>query len=604
MPESPLPPRLGGQRKWVSPHTQGSPPFHMSNQELIKRIIILVKPYRRTLLIAMISMVIVSIMGSAQAYIIKPLIDKIFISKDSLMLNMLPVALILVFLIKGVFYYTYTSLMDTTGQRIITDLRKSIFAHIHALPISFFHNIPTGELISRVINDATLIQMAVSRSLVGVLKDLFQIFGLLGVVFYLNWRMAVVAVIFLPLAIIPIANFGKKFRRLSVNSQQTVAKVSSILHETITGHRIVKAFGMEQYETNRFSCMVERLFEIIVKDIKINSLQHPIMELFGGLGVGAVIWYGGHQVINGQSTAGTFLAFLTSLALIYEPIKGVSNINSPVQQGLAAAARVFGLLDITPAISDCPGACTISPFQKEILFQDVSFGYDGQTMVLKHINLTVKAGEVLALVGPSGGGKTTLVNLIPRFFDISDGKLLIDGHDVREITVKSLRAQIAIVSQQTILFNDTVRNNISYGDPDRDDAEIVAAAKAANAFDFIMQLPDQFATVIGESGSRLSGGQQQRISIARALLKDAPILILDEATSALDTESEREVQKALENLMKDRTTFVIAHRLSTIKNADRILVIQDGKIVEEGGHEELIMRKGVYSMLHDIQYHV
>ncbi|MDD5757480.1 MAG: lipid A export permease/ATP-binding protein MsbA [Desulfobulbaceae bacterium] len=574
----------------------------MSNKELIKRIFVLVKPYRKTLMIAMVSMVIVSAMGSAQAYIIKPLIDKIFITKDERMLNLLPFALIGVFLIKGVFYYTYTSLMDTTGQRIISDLRKRLFAHIHDLPISFFHNTPTGELISRIINDATLIQTAVSRSLIGVMKDLFQIFGLLGVVFYLNWRLAAISMIFLPLAVVPVVKFGKKFRQLSTNNQQTVAQVSNILHETITGHRIVKAFGMEEYETNRFSLMIDRLFAIIVKDIKINSLQHPIMEFLGGIGIGAVIWYGGHQVIADQSTPGAFLAFLTAMVMIYEPIKGVSNINSPVQQGLAAAARVFGLLEIKPAIVDNPNAQDMPPFHREIAFQSVSFGYGGGELVLKGIDLIVKAGEVLALVGTSGGGKTSLVNLLPRFFDVSSGKLLIDGSDVREIRIKSLRAQIAIVSQQTILFNDTVRNNIAYGDPNRPEEEIIAAAKAAHAYDFIMQLPDQFETIIGESGSRLSGGQQQRISIARALLKNAPILILDEATSALDTESEREVQKALENLMQNRTTFVIAHRLSTIKNAHRILVINQGRIAEEGSHEQLLTANKFYTTLYKMQF--
>jgi subfamily B ATP-binding cassette protein MsbA len=574
----------------------------MSNKELLKRIFTLVKPYRKTLMIAMISMVIVSAMGSAQAYIIKPLIDKIFITKDKSMLNILPFALIGVFLIKGIFYYTYTSLMDTTGQRIISDLRKRLFVHIHDLPISFFHHSPTGELISRIINDATLIQTAVSRSLIGVMKDLFQIIGLLGVVFYLNWRLAAVAMIFLPLAVLPVVKFGKKFRQLSTNNQKTVAQVSNILHETITGHRIVKAFGMEGYECSRFSAKIDQLFSIIVKDIRINSLQHPIMECLGGVGIGAVIWYGGHQVISGQSTPGAFLAFLTSMVMIYEPIKGVSNINSPVQQGLAAATRVFGLLDIQPAIQDRPEAKDMAPFHQQIAFQEVSFGYGGEELVLKGINLTVKAGEVLALVGTSGGGKTSLVNLLPRFFDVSAGRLLIDGNDVREVTVKSLRAQIAIVSQQTILFNDTVRNNIAYGDPNRPEEEIVSAARTAHAYDFIMQLPDQFETIIGESGSRLSGGQQQRISIARALLKNAPILILDEATSALDSESEREVQKALENLMRERTTFVIAHRLSTIVNADRIIVIQDGRLAEEGNHQELIAVNGLYKTLHGMQY--
>lgn len=574
----------------------------MSNKQLVKRIFNLLKPYKARLLIAMFSMVMVSAFASAQAYLIKPLIDKIFINKDAFMLNMLPLALVLVFLFKGVFYYLYSSILDITGQNIIKNLRQDIFAHVHALPISFFHKTPTGELISRVINDATLIQNAVSRALIGTLKDLFQVIGLLGVVLYLNWKLAIVSFIFLPLAIIPVVNFGKKFRQLSTNNQRTVAKVSNILHETITGHRIVKAFGMENYETGRFSAMVEKLFGIIVKDIKINSLQHPIMELFGGVGISAVIWYGGHQVIAGQSTPGTFLSFMTALIMIYDPIKGVSDINSPIQQGLAAATRVFDLLDIQPEIEDRPGALCLPDFKEEIEFRHVDFSYDRETKVLKDINLKVKAGEVLALVGPSGGGKTTLVNLIPRFFEVSQGAIMIDGHDLRDVTQKSLREQLAIVSQQTILFNDSVRNNIAYGDLTRSEDEIIAAAQAANALDFIRELPKGFDTMIGESGARLSGGQQQRLSIARALLKNAPILILDEATSALDTESEHEVQKALDNLMKDRTTFVIAHRLSTIRNADRIIVIQDGRIVEEGRHEALLSRSGVYKMLHDMQF--
>lgn len=574
----------------------------MSNKKLVRRIFTLLRPYKRRLGFAMVSMVMVSSLGSAQAYLIKPLIDKIFINKDAHMLNLLPLALILVFLGKGVFYYLYTSILDITGQCIIKNLRRDIFAHIHALPISFFHKTPTGELISRVINDATLIQNAVSRALIGILKDLFQVFGLLGVVFYLNWRMALISIIFLPMAFIPVINFGKKFRQLSTNNQQTIAKVSNILHETITGHRIVKAFGMEKYETNRFAAMVDKLFDIIVKDIKINSLQHPIMELLGGLGISAVIWYGGHQVITGQSTPGTFLSFMTALIMIYDPIKGVSNINSPIQQGLAAATRIFDLLDIKPDIQDSPGAINVLPFKDKIEFRHVSFCYDQEIRILKDINLSVRAGEVLALVGPSGGGKTTMVNLIPRFFEVTEGAIEIDGHDLRSITIQSLRQQLAIVSQQTILFNDTVRNNIGYGDLNRSEEEIIAAAKAAHALDFIKELPKGFDTIVGESGARLSGGQQQRLSIARALLKNAPILILDEATSALDTESEHEVQKALENLMKNRTTFVIAHRLSTIRNADRIIVIDNGRIVEAGDHEELLAQAGVYQNLYQMQF--
>ena len=574
----------------------------MTNRQLIRRTANLIKPYRGQLVIAMVSMVIVSVMGSAQAYLIKPLIDKIFVTRDKTMLNLLPFALIGVFLVKGVFYYTYTSLLDIAGQSVISDLRKRLFAHIHDLPISFFHHTPTGELMARIINDATLIQNAVSRALIGVLKDLCQIIGLLGVVFYLNWRLASISLLFLPLAVVPVVKFGKRFRRLSTNNQKTVAKVSNILHETITGQRIVKAFGMEGYETRRFSATVDDLLSIIVKDIRTNSLQHPLMEFLGGLGIGAVIWYGGHQVIKGQSTPGAFLSFLASMVMIYEPIKGVSDINSALQQGLAAATRVFGLLDVKPAITDAAGAVELPPFRRTIDFQGVDFAYDQGEPVFTGLNLTIRAGEVLAIVGPSGGGKTTLANLLPRFFDVTGGAILIDGHDLRRVTMRSLRAQMAVVSQQTILFNDTVRNNIAYGDPSRDLGEIEAAAQAAYALDFIRELPEGFDTVVGESGARLSGGQQQRLSIARALLKNAPILILDEATSSLDTESEREVQKALDNLMQNRTTLVIAHRLSTIAKADRIVVIKEGRIVEEGRHEELLAKGGLYTTLHGMQF--
>lgn len=573
----------------------------MHDKTLILRLVSFLKPHKAKIIFAIVCMVMVSALSSAQAYLIKPLLDEIFVKKDPAMLNLIPFALIGVFLFKGIFSYFANSRLDILGQSIIRDLRKKTFAHIHSLPISFFHTTPTGELIARVINDTTLIQMAVSRALAGVFKDFFQVIGLIGVVFYLNWRLALVALIFLPLAFLPVAHFGRKFRKLSITNQQTVADVSNILHETITGHKIVKAFGMERYETKRFSETVDKLFGIIVKDIKNNSLQSPIMEMLGGLGITAIIWYGGHQVITGQSTPGVFFAFLTAIIMIYNPMKGVSNINSSVQQGLASATRVFNLLDVESPIQDRPEAIVLPPFRQSIELKDVTFGYDGTTEILKGINLKVKHGEVLALVGTSGGGKTTLVNLIPRFFEVSAGAITIDGRDIREVTQKSLREQIAIVTQQTILFNDTVKNNIAYGDPDRPMAEIIAAAKAAHALDFISELPHGFDTVIGEAGARLSGGQQQRLAIARALLKNAPILILDEATSALDTESEREVQTALDNLMKNRTTFVIAHRLSTIRKADRIVVIDNGRIVEEGGHDELLEKGGLYANLSKAQ---
>ena len=339
-----------------------------------------------------------------------------------------------------------------------------------------------------------------------------------------------------------------------------------------------------------------------MEDCRYRRIQHPLMEVIGGIGMALIVWFGGKEVIAGNSTPGTFFSFMTALIMIYEPIKGVSKINSTVQQGLAAATRVFDLLDIAPEIADKNRAQTLPPFQQNITLQNITFSYDGITPVLNGINLAVKRGEILAIVGPSGSGKSTLANLIPRFFEIQKGHLLIDGMDIRDVTLKSLRDQIAIVTQQTILFNDTIRNNISYGDPDRSEAEIQEAARAAYALNFIEQLPQGFETVIGESGVRLSGGERQRLSIARALLKNAPILVLDEATSALDSESEREVQRALENLMKNRTTFVIAHRLSTIKNADRIIVVKNGLIIEEGSHETLLALHGEYESLYNIQY--
>jgi subfamily B ATP-binding cassette protein MsbA len=550
----------------------------------------------------MVSMVAVASLSALQAYMVKPLLDEIFFKKDRLMLNLLPLALMLLFLVKGVFYYCYSYFMERVGQGVILDLRKKIYDHIQNLPLSFFSKTPTGELISRIISDVTLMQGAVSSALVGTLKDLFQALGLLTVLFYQDWKLALMSLVFLPLASLPIYRFGKKFRELSFSSQSTIASIANILQETIQGNRIVKAFGMETYEYKRFSERAGKLFRITMKDVQLKSLNHPLMELLGGIGIALIMWYGGNQVLNGHSTPGTFFSFLTALIMVYEPIKNISKVNNPIQHGLAAATRVFNILDIKPEIADKPGAVELPPVRTEIVFNDVHFSYDGTTEILKGINLTVTPGEVIALVGTSGGGKTTLANLIPRFLDVTTGKISIDGHDIRDVTMKSLRSQIAIVTQQTILFNDTVRNNIAYGDLEKSEEELVAVARAAHALDFINELPEGFETIIGESGARLSGGQQQRISIARALAKDAPILILDEATSALDTESEREVQKALENLMRGRTTFIIAHRLSTIKNADRIIVIKDGLIAEEGAHDTLLAKNGVYHMLYTMQF--
>lgn len=574
----------------------------MTNKDILLRLYATIKPYRLRLLIAMVAMFIVAAMTGAQAYLVKDLLDKIFVEKNIFFLNLLPLIVVLIFLIKSLFYYLYYFLLEKTGQSIIRDLRISIFEHMHSQSLSFFHNNPTGTLISRVISDVTLLQQAVSNALVGIVKDFFQVIILLGVVFYMNWKLAMFSFIILPVAAFPIVKFGRIFRRLSTKSQEETAHVSNMLYETITGNRIVKAFCMEKYECQRFRDQVYKLFSVIIQDAKFRGIQHPLMEFIGGVAIALIIWFGGNEVINGTATPGTFFAFLTALIAAYEPVKNVSEINSTIQRGMAAATRVFTLLDVEPEIADRPGAIELSPFKHAIEFKNLRFSYDKKNTVLSDINLKVAAGEVLAIVGPSGGGKTTLTNLIPRFLEIAEGSISIDGKSINDVTVSSLRNQIAMVTQQTILFNDTVRNNIAYGDLSKSDDEIRSAAEAAHALDFIKELPEGFDTLIGEGGSRLSGGERQRISIARALLKNAPILILDEATSALDTESEREVQKALENLMKDRTTFVIAHRLSTIKNADRIIVIKNGSIVEEGTHDKLLSVRGEYELLYRMQY--
>ena len=573
----------------------------MTNKEIILRLYRTIKPYQTKLIIAMISMIFVAAFTGAQAYLVKDLLDKIFMEKNLFFLKLLPMVVILVFFLKGVTYYIYTFLLEQVGQSVIRDFRQNIFEHIHKQSLSFFSSMPTGTLMSRIISDVTLMQQAVSNALVGVVRDFFQVVILLGVVFYMNWKLAMFSFIVLPVAAYPIVKFGKIFRRLSTSTQEEVANVSNILHETITGNRIVKAFCQEEYEGKRFWDQVGTLFSITIKDAKYRCMQHPLMEFIGGVAIALIIWFGGHEVISGHSTPGTFFAFLTALIAAYEPVKGVTRINSTIQQGLAAATRVFALLDMEPEIQDKPDAEELPPFSSRIDFRSVSFSYDGENPTLKDINLSVPTGQALAIVGPSGGGKTTLTNLIPRFLDLREGAILIDGKDIRDVTVKSLRSQVAMVTQQTILFNDTIRNNIGYGNLNADDKNIKEAADAAHALEFIEALPKGFETVIGEDGARLSGGERQRISIARAILKDAPILILDEATSALDTESEREVQKALENLMKDRTTFVIAHRLSTIKNADRIIVVKDGRIVEEGTHETLLALGGEYKVLYNMQ---
>ena len=568
---------------------------------LYRRLLELIKPYRTKLVFAMICMVFVSLLTAGQAYLVQPALDDVFMKKDEKMLFLLPIAIIFLFLVKGGFNYGQAYLMNFIGLRIIADMRERLYNHLQNLPLSFFTKTSTGVIISRITNDVNLIQASVSNAITGLLKDVFTIIGLIGVIFYRNWKLAVIAFLILPLAVIPIKEFGKRLRKLSRKSQQRMGSITTFLHETITGNRIVKAFNMEEYEKRRFAVENDKFFRTILKRVRIRALSHPLMEVIGGVGVAAIVWVGGYSVIRGELTPGAFFSFMAALLLLYNPIRDLNKVNLEIQDGMAAAIRVFELLDTVSEIRDDTEASPLPPISEGILFQKVNFKYDGEP-VLREISLSVKTGEVIALVGMSGAGKTSLVNLLPRFYDVEAGEILIDGHDIRKVTMKSLRNQIGLVTQQTILFNDTVRNNIAYGSLERSVQEIEEAARAANAHDFIVRLPEGYDTIIGEQGVKLSGGERQRISIARALLKNAPILILDEATSSLDSDSETEVQKALDRLMKGRTVFVIAHRLSTIRNAHRIIVLSEGKLVEEGTHEKLMTLDGEYRRLYELQF--
>jgi subfamily B ATP-binding cassette protein MsbA len=566
-----------------------------------KELIQLIRQEWQRLILAMLCMLAMAGAKSAMAFLIQPAVDDIFIQKNSQMLKVIPLLVVAVYLTLGVAMYFQEVLMSYVGKNIIRKLRNRLYHRIQELPISFFQQEKTGVLISRVTNDVNIIQNMVSSLVTGSLRDLFTIFGLIGVIFYRDWRLAMIALVVVPLAFYPIVILGKKVRRVTIGTQKAMANLTAMLHETFAGNKIVKAFGMEQYEKDRFVAKTDRLFDLDMKAVRFKALSSPVMEFLGGLGVALVILYGGSRVISGHSTAGTFFSFLAGVLLLYEPVKKLSKLNNTLQQGLAGADRVFDVLETKSTIFEKPDALTLTRGPHRVSFENVFFSYD-QVMVLKNIQLDVRAGEILAIVGMSGGGKTSLVNLVPRFFDVTQGAIRIDGMDIRDASISSLRDQIAIVTQEPILFNDTVRNNIAYGNRKARDADIRAAAKAAYALEFISNFPNGFETNIGELGTRLSGGEKQRICIARALLKDAPILILDEATSSLDTESEALVQKALENLMKGRTTFVIAHRLSTIGYAKRIIVLKDGEIVEQGSQAELLALNGEYCKLHKMQF--
>ncbi|NIO17344.1 MAG: ATP-binding cassette domain-containing protein [Deltaproteobacteria bacterium] len=571
--------------------------------QLYRRILTFVRPYYGRLVAATLCMVVVSAFSGVIAFLVKPVLDDIFINKDASKLFLMPLLVAVIFLLKGFFDFAQAYLMAWVGQRVIRDIRDLLYSHLQTLSLSFFINNPTGVLMARITNDVSLMQNAVSNALTGIIKDFFAVIFLIGVIFYRDSKLAVVAMVLFPLAFLPILKFSKKMRQTSGRSQQILGTLSSKLQETISGAKLIKAFGTENFEIEQFKQENENLFRQTMKLFKVQALSSPISEIFAGFGAAAVILYGGMSVINGVSTPGNFFSFITALFMLYEPVKRLSRVNNIIQQGFAGATRVFELLDSTPEVKEDPGAKPLPLFQKNIVFEDVHFRYNSDSeYVLKGANLDIRRGETVAIIGSSGAGKSTLVDLVPRFYDVSKGNILIDGEDIRNVTIDSLRGQIGIVSQHTILFNETIQYNISYGSPDAGMERIIDAAKAANAHDFIVKFPEGYATSVGEMGMRLSGGERQRIAIARALLRDSPILILDEATSALDSESEAVVQEALERLMSGRTVFVIAHRLSTIKNADLILVIEGGEISEQGTHDRLMSFDSRYKYFYEKQF--
>ena len=543
----------------------------------------------------------VGAMTAATAYLVKPAIEKIFEQKDMQMLVLIPVAIIAVFTIKGVAAYGSGYLLSHVGQNIIRRLRNRLYNHIQDLPLAFFQREKTGDLMSRVTNDVALVSTMFTSAVTQSIRDGFSIIGLIAVTFMLIPKLAVFTFIVFPVAVYPLVFFGRKIRRVRLGVQEAWAEINALLHETFTGTKIVKAFGMEAHEKKRFAQKSRRIFRLEMKENKVREMSSPLMEFLGGLGIGFIIWYGGREVIAGTYSFGVYMSFLTAVGLMYQPLKKISRLNNAIQRGMAAIERIYEILEIKSDLTEAASPVDIQSGPHRITFENVSFKYD-RDLVLKNIDLKAETGEIIALVGVSGGGKTSLVNLIPRFYDPTEGRVLIDEVDIRRVSIEALRSQIALVTQEPILFNDTVRNNIAYGMWEASEQEIEEAAKAAYAFEFIKSFPDGFNTSIGELGGRLSGGQRQRICIARALLKDAPILILDEATSSLDSESEVLVQKALGNLMKGRTTFVIAHRLSTVGNADRIIVIVDGRIVEEGRHDDLLGLRQEYHKLYQMQF--
>ena len=561
-----------------------------------------IRHYFGWIVFAVLCMAVMAGANAFSAYLMKPIVDDVFVAKNEDLLWPVGLTVIGTFLAKGFANYGQSYMMNLVGLRIIADMQNRLFRHLSAMHIGFFHASPTGTLISRFTLDIQLMKTAVSNGITGFGKDILTLIGLVGVMFYQDWQLAAASFFAFPIAIYPIVRIGKRMRKVTANTQVELGIFTTILNQTFQGIRMVKAYGMEAYEASRLAEVVDRILILNMKAVRTREVSRPVMETLAGAAVFVVIIYGGSRVIDGSTTAGAFFSFLTALLMAYEPMKKLATLNASVQQGLAGAERLYHMLDLKPAIADKPDAKDLGRATGRIAFDGVSFSYDEETPALADVTLEVSAGKTAALVGPSGAGKSTILNLIPRFYDIETGTIAIDGIDVRDIKMQSLFANVALVSQEITLFDDTVAANIAYGKAGAGLDEIEHAARHAAAHDFILELPDGYQTVVGEQGVKLSGGQRQRLAIARAMLKDAPILLLDEATSALDTESERHIQAALGELMQGRTTLVIAHRLSTIMDADLIYVIDQGRVVEQGTHAELLARGGIYKKLYELQF--
>lgn len=561
-----------------------------------------VLPYKFQLSIALTFMAVSSIATALSMSLLKPVVDEIFTAKNPDMLWNVGLSIVFVFLVKGISQFGQLTTMSWLGLRIVSDIQIKLYNHLMKMDLAFFHDNPSGTLVSRFMTDAVLMRNTATKVLTSAGKDLTLLIGMVTVMLVTNWQLALFALIVFPITIGPVLKIGKRIRKVSTNTQIEFGHLLTFLNQSISGVRHVKAYRMEKYERGQMRHHTENIRRLILKSERTKALNSPIMESVIGFTVALVIVYSGYQVIEGIKTAGDFFAFMASAFSAYEPAKRLAHLNAEMQGGLAGAVRVFNLFALKPEIKNIDQAKALDVTGGEIDFKDVGFEYADGTKALQNLNIHIPAGKTVALVGPSGAGKSTVLNLVPRFYNLNDGTIKIDGQDISHVRLASLRRACALVSQETVLFDDTVRANIAYGSLDASEDDIIHAAKHAAAHDFIMELPEGYDTMVGEDGVKLSGGQRQRISIARAMLKNSPILLLDEATSALDTESERKVQSALQELMKERTTLVIAHRLSTVVDADLIYVIDKGQVAEQGTHTELINHDGIYAKLYAMQF--